>query len=86
MHASVKIFSRTLAGLVITLAASNAIAYNIDQDHEQGFLILDVTSTAPVRVEQGLTPQQAVDQWCPGGKVTEINLARTKGFNSSLVC
>jgi hypothetical protein len=68
--------SRFFGALIFAFASTHASAYKISGGgKEQGFYIFDVTTTAPVTVLNGLSPQQAIDAKCPGGKVTEVNLA-----------
>jgi hypothetical protein len=71
---------RFLGGLFLTVMASHAMAFKVEDGKEQGFAIFNINTSAPITVLNGLSPQQAIDKWCPGGKVTEVNLARTQAY------
>lgn len=78
-----KASGRFLAGLFFALLAGHAMAFKVEEGKEQGFAIFNINTSAPITVLNGLSPQQAIDSWCPGGKVTEVNLARTQSYLQS---
>lgn len=78
-----KASGRFLAGLFFSLLAGHAMAFKVEEGKEQGFAIFNINTSAPITVLNGLSPQQAIDSWCPGGKVTEVNLARTQSYLQS---
>lgn len=74
---------RPLKFLTAALAmamASSASAYG-DGQAEKAFYVVDVKSTAPLRVTDDFwgkhiyTPQQLLDLKCPGAKVAEVHIA-----------
>lgn len=75
-----------LTAATALVAASHAGAYQVAGEPEKGFYIADISSSAPLRVEDGgwgaelLTPQELLDRRCPGAKVSEINIARVKSY------
>jgi hypothetical protein len=85
MKSALKFFTAALAMATVTSAG----AYQVPGQPEKGFYVVDVTSTAPLRVmsdfwgKENIDPQQYLDRKCPGAKVDEINLARWESFNQN---
>lgn len=71
-----------LFALVLAMGTATSVcAYQVEGGLEKGFYVVDIHSSAPLRVVDGLggyeqlTPQEYLDRHCPDAKVLEINMA-----------
>jgi hypothetical protein len=86
MKSPLKFFTAALAMTTVT----SVCAYQVQGQPEKGFYLVDVTSTAPLKVwadvwsRESVAPQQYLDHKCPGAKVDEINLARWESIDQNV--
>lgn len=76
-----------LFALALSMATATSVcAYQVEGEPEKGFYVVNIHSSAPLRVVDGffskeqLTPQEYLDRKCPGAKVLEINMAGVPGY------
>lgn len=82
---------KILALALSMVTATSVCAYQVEGEPEKGFYVVDIHSSAPLRVVDGfwgkerLSPQEYLDRKCPGAKVSEINIARVQSYGQGQI-